>query len=244
MEKNYQIVNIGDVKFKVINLTEPVDENTQVYPGDPKIEKETFCNFEENNCQHNIYKLSDHCFHPHGDAKKHHNPECKNDGFEQWSFDYFFNEALLIDLSSSDKLTELKGINYHKVITRKDIEKFETVIKKKSAVIFRTGYDIYIESNYQHFIDSIPYFDSDAGEYLMTFENLNVIGIDSLSVDKPGINKVHKMLKEKLIVESLVKMYNIPEESIDTFTLQTQPIAVKGSTGGPIVANAFLRMGN
>jgi len=241
MEKDYQIVSIGDVKFKVINLTEPVNENTEVYPGDPVIEKETVCTFEKNNCQYNSYKIGDHVFHPHGDAKKHHNPEYKNDGFEQWNEKYFFNEALLIDLSSSGEATELNGIKYHKVISRKDIEHYEDLIYQKSALVIRTGYDKYIEQNYKHVLDDIPYFDISAGEYISKFENINVVAIDSLTVDKPGTNKVHRVLKEKLIVESMVKLYKIPEEFINNFTLQTQPISIINSTGGPVVANAFLK---
>ena len=42
-----RIIRLGNAKFKIINLTEPLRENVEVFPGDPKHKKSVFCSFEK-----------------------------------------------------------------------------------------------------------------------------------------------------------------------------------------------------
>jgi len=240
-KKNKQkIIKIGDAKFIIINLTEPLKENTEVFPGDPKLKKKVFCSFAKGKCQHNIYLISDHIFHPHGDAPNHQNPQYKNRGFEFWNLDFVFNKACLIDLSGSKDSIDIDGIMYLKKITAGHILPYIDRIKKNTAVIIRTGYDKWLELNKKHIPDNIPYLEEGAVNLILKFKKLKVIGIDSLTVDKIGKNYAHKKLKDKLIVESLVNLYSIPQENIDSFYLQTSPIAIVGATGGPILSYAYI----
>ena len=70
------------------------------------------------------------------------------------------------------------------------------------------------------------------------------MGIDSLTVDEVNpdnpVHDVHWILKEKLIVESLVHLDQIPKEFHDGFLLQTALLKIKGATGCPVIARGYL----
>ncbi len=66
------------------------------------------------------------------------------------------------------------------------------------------------------------------------------MGIDSLTVDPYGKHEAHHALKEKMVVESLVKLHDIPTKSCIDFMLQTTPVIIEGATGGPVVACAYI----
>lgn len=72
-----RIIKFGNSRFKIINLTEPLREDTEVFPGDSKPDKKAFCSFEKEDCQHNIYSVGDHNYRPHGDTPSHYNPQYK-----------------------------------------------------------------------------------------------------------------------------------------------------------------------
>jgi len=237
--KKQKIVALGGSKYLVISFNQPLTENTEVYPGDPKPKKETFTDIKETGFHHYVWKISDHHFHPHGDAPNHQNLE--GESFERFDLDYFFNSACLIDLSDHPDAEERNGVKYIIEIRVEHLTPFSETISKKSAIIIRTGYDQWLELNKKHSPDKIPYLTKEAGEFLAKFPNIKVFGIDSLTVDKMGEHTVHKLFKDKLIVESLVNLYSVPKENRTNFDLQTSTIAIAGATGGPVSAFAFVK---
>lgn len=234
------IINIGDSKFQLINLTEPLKENTQVFPGDPKPKRKIFSSFKESNFQHYIYSVGDHNYHPHGDAPNHSNLGCAKKGFEFWNLEFVFNKACMIDLSTAKNSVNVHGIKYLRVITAKHILPYLHLIKENTALIFRTGYDKWLELNKKHQPQCIPYIDKSAVDIISEFNNLRVLGIDSLTIDKVGEKYAHQKFKNKLIVECLVHLYNIPKKHRCSFYLQTSPVAIVGATGGPVVAYVYI----
>jgi kynurenine formamidase len=235
-----RIIRLGNAKFKIINLTEPLREDVEVFPGDPKPKKRVFCSFEKEKCLHNIYSVGDHNFHPHGDAPNHQNPQYKDRGFEFWNLDFVFNKACMIDLAESKDSAKLDGIKFLKKITEEHILSYIDQIGKNSALILRTGYDKWLESNKRHIPSNIPYIDESAVDIISKFKKLKVIGTDSLTIDEIGKNCAHRKFKDKLIVECLVNLYSIPQKYRGSFYLQTSPIAIVGATGGPILAYAYI----
>ena len=220
-----QEIILSGKRFLVIDLTEPLSEDTEVFPDDPKLEKEVFSDITITGYQHHIYKIGDHNFHPHGDAPKHQNPDLQNKGFEVFSSE--FNHACLIDLEHTV------------MVSAEDIEPYADILSKKSAVIIRTGYDKHLESNKPHDPSKIPYLNKTAADYLFDLKNLRVIGTDSLTIDRIGARYAHQKLRDRLILESLVHLYEI---SVVEFDLQTCPIRIVGATGGPVAANAFVTL--
>jgi len=236
---------LGDKPFLVISLSEPLNESTEVFPGDPSIVKKTYSDIDKTGYHHYVWEISDHSFHPHGDAPNHQNPELKHNGFDFFGMDYFFNKAAMIDLSETDDSENkcaYEDIEYHLRIEIHHLKEYEDIIKKRGAIIIRTGYDRVIESNKKHLLDKIPFLSAEAGKYLSHFDNLKVFGIDSLTVDFPGNHVVHQSLKKCLIVESLVNLYSIPKNSQMEFDLQTSTISIEGATGGPVNAFAFINI--
>ncbi len=219
-------ISLGGENYLVIDLTEPLREDVEVFPGDPKLKKEIFSRIYETGYQHHVYRISDHAFHPHGDAPKHQNPELQKKGFEKFSLD--FNPACLIDLEGLVEIDE------------KHLEPHSELISRKKAVLIRTGYDRWLEENKRHIPDKIPYLNKSAADFLSEFD-LRVVGIDSLTVDPIGEHYAHQKFKNLLIVESLVHLHEIPVESRGDFDLQTSPVRIVGATGGPVVAYAFIR---
>jgi kynurenine formamidase len=235
-------IKLGSQNFLVIDLTLPLSLNQEVYPGDSKPLRKIFTSMEETGIQHYIHEIGDHHFHPHGDAPNHQNPDRMDQGIEVFDIDYSFNPALMIDLTNNPAATTINGITFLKEITKEHLLPFASLLAEKGAVLFRTGYDKWVENNYPHKVELLPYFNEEAAKYLASFENIKVIGTDSLTVDPDGIQTAHRLFKDKFIVESLVHLYVIPEENHNRFDLQTSPVRIVGATGGPVTAYAFVEI--
>ena len=191
-------------------------------------------------CLYHIHRLGDHLFHPHGDAPNHQNPEYSKRGFEYWGLDFVFNDAVLIDLSKAPETKEIDGIRFLRTITAKHLEPFLKNIHTNTAIVIRTGYDIWLALNRPHNPDLIPYLNEDAGKMLSSLNHLKVVGTDSLTVDQAGTNTCHRLLRDKFLVEGMVNLNQIPQAAHSRFHLQTSPIAVEGASGGPVTAYAFI----
>jgi kynurenine formamidase len=168
------------------------------------------------------------------------NPELNDKGFEVFDLDHCFNPAFMIDLSYTKGARTVNGIKYRLETNLIDLLPFEGLFEQKSAVLLRTGYDRWLESNYPHDPEKLPYLSPDAAEFIASFKNIKVVGTDSLTVDAHGVQESHKLLKDKFIVESMVHLHAIPVEHMDNFDLQTTPLRIEGATGGPVVAYAYI----
>jgi len=231
-------IKIGNSKYLVIDLSQPLSMDTELYPGDPKPERVVFSDIKKSGWHHYVHRVGDHVFQPHADAPNHQNPDMKDAGIEKFGIVYCFNEACMIDLSNQGD--EREGVKHIVEVRKEHLEPFYGIISGKGAVIIRTGYDRWLEENRPHVPERIPYLNREAAEYLSSFKGINVVGIDSLSVDPPGRHDSHQILKNMLIVESLVHLHEIPEGSRECFNVQTSPLRIKGATGGPVVAYAFI----
>lgn len=232
---------LGNAKYLVVDLTEPLSDNTQVYPGDPKLTKKVFSDIHTSGWQYHVYRLGDHIFHPHGDAPNHQNVKLKDKGFETFDISYCFNRACLIDLSKCKNAEKFEGINYLVRVEEKHLNPYSNIIRGKNAVLIRTGYDKWLEANNTHTLKGIPYFSEGAVDFISKFKSLKVIGTDSLTIDPAGCHYAHKKFKNLLIVESMVHLHLIPESGWKNFFLQTSPVRIVGATGGPVVAYAFIK---
>lgn len=239
---NKKEINLGSHKYLIVSLNEPLTEETELYPGDPKLEKEVFSDIAKTGYQHHIYKIGDHNFHHHGDAPKHQNPEMQDKGFEIFGLDFSFNSACLLDLSEISEAEETDGIKYLVEVKKEYLEPFAKLFSQKGAVLIRTGYDKWLEANKPHNSEKIPYLTKKAAEFITSFDGIKVIGTDSLTIDPVGFHDAHKIFKKTLIVESLTHLYEIPLEARENFDLQTTPVKITGATGGPVVAYAFIEL--
>ncbi len=239
---NTRAIRLGSVEYLVIDLTQPLDLDVEVFPGDPKPQMEIFSDIDKTGYQHHIYRVGDHNCHPHGDAPSHQNFGMKHLGFETFDLSFCFNSAFVIDLSDSSEAVECDGIRFLTRVEMEHLKTFEGLLAKVGAVVIRTGYDTWLEKNKPHAPDTIPYMAEDASKFLAQFRNIKVVGIDSITIDPPGKHASHMALRDKMIVESLVHLHEIPEVARSRFDLQTAPIRIVGATGGPVAAYAFIQL--
>ena len=242
MSSNTKKIKLGNKEYLLIDLTQPLNLNSEVYPGDPSPKRKIFSDINKTGWQHYIHEIGDHNFQPHGDAPNHQNSDLKNTGFEVFGLEYCFNRACLIDLSDSKNAEEINGIKYLIRVEKENLEPFSEIISQVGAVLIRTGYDKWLEKNNPHLPENLPYLSKDAAEFIASFNKIKVIGIDSLTVDSIGNHISHQIFKNMLIIEALVHLYEIPLEKGLKFDLQTSPIKIVGATGGPIVAYAFVEL--
>lgn len=235
-------IHIGSAQFLVIDLNQPLDLDVEVFPGDPKPQKEIFSDINETGYQHHIYRLGDHNFHPHGDAPSHQNADLKHLGFETFDLSFCFNSAFMVDLSDSAESLESDGVRFLTRVEKKHLEASTDLLSEVGAVVIRTGYDNWLETNRPHSTGTIPHLAEDASRFLAGFPNIKVVGIDSITIDPPGSHASHRQLRDKMIVESLVHLHEIPEETRSGFDLQTAPVRIVGATGGPVAAYAFIQL--
>ncbi len=235
-------IMLGRNRYLAIDLTQLLRLNVEVYPGDPKPERKEFSNIGKTGWQHFIHSIGDHNFQPHADAPNHQNLELQNKGIESFGLKYFFNKAILIDLSNAAESQDFDGIRYLREVRRKHLDKFEKQLSNVGAVAVRTGYDIWLEQNRPHKPENLPYLSREAANFIASFSGINVIGIDSLTVDLAGMHDSHQLLSSRLIVESLVHLHKIPLEARMGFDLQTSPVKIEGATGGPVTAYAFVEI--
>lgn len=147
----------------------------------------------------------------HIDAPAHKIPGGKT--IDSYDINKFINKAFLIDLRDFKD----KGQNYLKVIEKEHIEKKlhkshanNLVDDNIRALVFYTGFCDLIRANEgkltgqakTDFEKTFSYFSEDAAQYLAeNFSFLNIIGIDSFSVDKSGSNsEVHRTFFAKDIL--------------------------------------------
>jgi len=226
---------------KIISLMNPLDTNVCVFPGDPEPKlHRVFSEISKTGYQHHEYLVGDHVFHPHWDAQTHQNIIPAGEKSKEYTPEYWSNPSFLIDLSKVPEAKDFDGIKYLAKITKKHLEAFTELFQTKGAVLIRTGYDKWLEENRPHIGENLPYFEKEAAEWIASFENIRVVGIDSLTIDPPGIHFAHWALKEKLIGESFPYLYKIPLESKENFTLISIPIVIKKATGGPLAAAAVI----
>lgn len=237
-------IQIEGIEYLAIDLTKPLKVDSEVFPGDPKPIRKVFSDIKKTGFEHYLWSIGDHNFQPHADAPKHQNIGLQDRGIEYFNkTGYIFNKALLIDLSDSANSKIISGIKYLLEVTREELLPFKESLKKVGAVLIRTGYDKWIESNKKHSPKDIPHLKKDAVEFLASFDNLKVIGIDSLTIDPIGSSFAHHNLtNSKLVIESLVNLYKIPKQNINNFTLQTKPLVIVGATGGPIMVYAYIKV--
>ena len=237
-------VIFGDKKIDVIDLTLTMDMGSQTFPGDPCPSREVFSELEKTGYEHYVHSLGDHFFAPHADAPNHQCADLRDKGVESWGFDFEFNRALLIDLQNHPNAEVFDSIKLLIEISLEYLKPYEDSLRQVSAMLVRTGAEQWRLENKPYSPEVIPYFSSEAGEYIASFDNLKVVGIDSLTVDRVNLDKpihdVHLSLKNKLIIESLVHLGQIPKAFHKGFMLQTALLKIKGATGCPVIARGYL----
>ncbi len=214
--------------MKLLDLTLTVSENIPTFPGSPQPSFVQDKNIKNDGYNSELLFLSSHTG-THLDAPYHFQE--KGEKIHEISLKRLVSSAILVK-------SRKKG---DQPITKTDIQKFEKKhgkIPSGSTVIFWTGWQKMIK-NTSYFIRN-PGLSTAAAKYLVS-KKINLVGTDSPSIDlgKDKRFPVHHIFSKNnvLIVENLTNLEKIRSSKFHFVVL---PLKLKGATGSPVRAIAFV----
>tara|TARA_B100000953_G_scaffold34608_1_gene27264 strand:+ start:326 stop:973 length:648 start_codon:yes stop_codon:yes gene_type:complete len=214
--------------MKLLDLTLTVSENIPTFPGSPQPSFVQDKNIKNDGYYSELLFLSSHTG-THLDAPYH----------------FLENGAKIHEISLKRLVSNAILVKSRKkgdqLITKTDIHKFEKKhgkIPSGSTVIFWTGWQKMIK-NSSYFIRN-PGLSVAAAKYLVS-KKINLVGTDSPSIDlgKDKRFPVHHIFSKNniLIVENLANLEKIRSSKFHFVVL---PLKLKGATGSPVRAIAFV----
>ena len=214
--------------MKILDLTLTISNKIPTFPGSPQPNFIPWEKIKDDGYNLELLFLSSHTG-THLDAPYHFLE--KGSKIHEISLKKLVSEAVLI------KSKKRGGES----ITKTDIQKFEKKhgkIASFSSVIFLTGWQKNLQKKY--YFTKNPGLSASAANYL-TSKKVSLVGIDSPSIDLGTDSKfpVHHIFskKEILIVENLANLEKIKSSK---FHLVVLPLKLKGATGSPVRAIAFV----
>ena len=214
--------------MKILDLTLTISNKIPTFPGSPQPNFIPWEKIKDDGYNLELLFLSSHTG-THLDAPYHFLE--KGSKIHEISLKKLVSEAVLI--KSRKKRNE--------TITKTDIQKFEKKhgkIESFSSVIFLTGWQKNLQKKY--YFTKNPGLSASAANYLAS-KKVSLVGIDSPSIDLGTDSKfsVHQIFAKKgiLIVENLANLEKIKSSK---FHLVVLPLKLKGATGSPVRAIAFV----
>lgn len=194
--------------MKFVDLTMTVNENTPVYPGDPKPEFKRIAYCETDGWNEHRICANTH-FGTHIDSPWHMLEEGKR--LTDFSIDKFIGRAIILDVRGQSEIdTQLSGV------------------EKDDIVFLRTDHTL--KANSPAFFDDNPVISMKLAEALVDIK-VKMVGIDSYSPDNPPF-AIHKifMKHDILILENLVNLAAVPSAKFMAYVL---PIKYERIDGAP-----------
>jgi len=214
--------------MKILDLTLTISDKIPVFPGSPKPNFIQWENLKDNGYNLELLFLSSHTG-THLDAPYHF--------LENGLKIHEINPARLV----CEAVLIMTRKKNNQSITKNDIQKFEKKhgkIPNNSTVVFWTGWQKMLHHD-SYFIKN-PGLSEAAAKYLVS-KKTNLVGIDSPSIDFEGSQRfpVHHIFSKNniLIVENLTNLEKIKSSKFHFVVL---PLKLKGATGSPVRALAFV----
>ena len=215
--------------MKIIDLSQVVSETSLIYPGDPGVELAQAKSMARGDSVNGeVIKAGVHSL-THLDSSGHQIKGGKL--IQDYPLEKFVQSAILIKLLNK------------KEIKKEDLEPYQDKIKKAGALLIRTGFDKIIERYEEDSafrqktrigVNDLPEFTQDCAEWLAGLGNLEIIGVDTLTV---GNKTVHSAFLQKdiLLLEGLFL-----EKAPENFILHCLPWRIKNVNGAPCRAIALI----
>jgi len=214
--------------MKILDLTLTISNKIPTFPGSPQPNFIPWEKIKDDGYNLELLFLSSHTG-THLDAPYHFLE--KGSKIHEISLKKLVSNAVLI--KSRKKRNE--------TITKTDIQKFEKKhgkIESFSSVVFWTGWQRNLQKD--NYFTKNPGLSVSAANYLAS-KKIGLVGIDSPSIDLGTDFKfpVHQIFAKKgmLIVENLANLEKIKSSK---FRLVVLPLKLKGATGSPVRAIAFV----
>jgi kynurenine formamidase len=211
---------------RYIDLTHRIEENMQVFPGDPAVEIREVMTLGEDICTVQSIQFNNHVG-THLDAPSHFIEGGMT--ADQIPLDTLIGTAVILDFTykSSDDL-----------ITKEDLQAQEYRILPDSRVLIKTGWDANFTSS--AFYENFPCLTLEAAKFLVTLK-IRLLGMDTPSpspLDDPG-QTIHKTLLDAgiVILESVKNLTLINRDQCQIIIL---PPLIKDFSGAPCRVVAVL----
>ena len=214
--------------MKILDLTLTISDKLPTFPGSPKPNFIQWENLKDDGYNLELLFLSSHTG-THLDAPYH----------------FLENGLKIHEINPKRLIREAILIRSRKKanqsITKNDIQKFEKKygkIPNNSTIVFWTGWQKTLHND--SYFNENPGLSEAAAKYLVS-KKTNLVGIDSPSIDFKGSQRfsVHRIFSKNniLIVENLSNLEKIQSSK---FYFVVLPLKLKGATGSPVRAIAFV----
>ncbi len=209
---------------KIVDLSQQIHEQTQVYPGDPQPDFQPIATIERDG-----YNLLQVCMGSqsgtHADAPYHFAKEGKT--IEECDLSLFVGEGIIIPVL---------GKQPREPITLEEICPYLSQMTPGKIVVLHTGWSDYNGTD-QYF--SHPYLSVEAAQAMLD-RGIRTFALDTISIDDTGSNEypVHHMIARDggVIIENLTNLAAIDFPQ-PFFSLL--PIKLSGADGAPMRAVAI-----
>jgi kynurenine formamidase len=229
----------------VIDLTQPLDQNVPVYPGDPPFSSQQTCTVDKDGYSIHALSCSSHVG-THIDAPSHFITDGAT--IDQLPPSAFILPALVLDVSHKKA---------RECISWDTVEPIADRIRPGTAVLFHTGWSRYWGSGGRCF--EHPWLAADVAERLVAL-GVRLIGVDTMSPDQSPLPDgsdahdfdfgVHRAILGAggLIVENLTNLDALLDaqkrEHRSEVIVSVLPLRIVGCDGSPVRAVAWLQPQN
>ena len=199
----------------IIDLTMSIDEETPVFPGDPKQEIKQYATIKENGWNEKRLTINSH-FSTHIDAPFHMLENGKK--LTDFPIEKFIGECIVIDVRNQ-------------VLIKSDLNK----VKEGDSVFFYTGHTK--KAYREDFFKNNPVISEDTANKLIK-KKVKIVGIDSYTPDNNPF-PVHKLLfkHDILIIENLINLDKLNGKRCKCYIL---PLKIQDADGAPCRVIAML----
>lgn len=205
--------------MKIIDISVPINNETVVYPNNPKVTLETVSRLPEASSQLTKISFGSHTA-THIDAPSH--TLSNGSSIDSYPLEHFIGECWVFDFSY---------LKPGELITVSDFEKFldGSEIKEGDRILVKTSNSL---RGYTEFYDDFVALDGDCADWLAE-KNINLFGIDYLSIKQRGSadNRAHNSLLSKNI--PIVEGLNLKEVVAGKYDLFCPPLNITGIDGAP-----------
>ena len=226
----------------LIDLSREIETKMQVLPNHPQVIVSPFSTHEEVRVADGYsfttatmaVVMGDHAG-THVDAPKHFNADPKAPSIDQMPLENFFTEAVCLDLSHKPLKSDISIVDLEKAIAVAGVE-----IKPKDTVLLHM--DFYRRTaGTPAFITDFPGLTKESATWLGK-KGIGMFGVEAVSPGRTGRNnfEVHHVCRDMGFthMEGLVNLDKVVGKG--RFKFIGFPIKIKGGTGAPIRAVAWL----
>jgi kynurenine formamidase len=211
--------------LRIVDLSYDVEQTMMVYPGLSRPVLQWLATYNQEGHWSSKLTLPVHAG-THVDAPKHF--VANGQSVDKIPLDSLVGEAVVCNLTDLNL----------KIITSKDLEKYDQIIISNRIVILNTG--TYKKYQSRGFLE-YPYLAPDAAQWLVT-KAIRALGVDMMSIDPLGSQEAtaHRILlgANIPIIENLTNLDFLPD--MQPFTFIALPLKIKDGEAAPCRAIALL----